>query len=75
MLGDEKPSKMKPIMVVRGIQDCFLGFRGVLEHSPYGPDLTLRDYYMFDSLIEELGGHRFDIDPAMKTREPSSFLL
>ena len=36
--------------------------RKTLEHSPYSPDLSPRDYHMFGPLEEELGNHHFDDD-------------
>ena len=38
-----------------------------LEHPPYSPDLSLRDYNMFRPLEDELGGHHFDDDDRVET--------
>ena len=39
-----------------------------LEHPPYSPDPSPRDYHMFGLLKEELGGHHFDDDVGVETQ-------
>ena len=41
------------------IQKC--GFQ-LVEDPPYSPDLASADYYLFQKMINELGGHHFDRD-------------
>ena len=38
-----------------------------LEHLPYSPDLSPRDYYILGPLEEELGDHHFDHDDGVET--------
>ena len=38
-----------------------------LEHPPYSPDLSSRDYYIFGPLKEELENRNFDDDDVVKT--------